>query len=173
MAKSKDREKIYLKVRTVERKQPTNDYLKFYKVVRHWAKKKYNISGADLDMIQFLYSERLFSRTDFDEYNNIFHFDPKRFNKLLRDGWIRKVRVEGMGRCALYDVSTKGKGMMIYIYKLLNEEVDFAESVRRNPVMKKSAGFADKTYAQIMKMINKRNKKRRLEPTRIPRDDQR
>ena len=31
-------------VRNTSRKQPTHDYLKYWRVIKYWAKRKYNIS---------------------------------------------------------------------------------------------------------------------------------
>lgn len=37
-----------------DRKEVVEDYLKYWRVVRQWAKTKHNISSADLDMMIFL-----------------------------------------------------------------------------------------------------------------------
>ena len=54
-------------VRNTSRKQPTNDYLKYWRVIKYWAKRKYNISTEDLEMMLFIYSEHLFNKTKFKQ----------------------------------------------------------------------------------------------------------
>ena len=72
-----------------DRKDPKYDYLKFWRVVRYWAKQKYGITTADLDMLLFLHSEGLFTRVQCENYGSLMSWDKQRFEKLLRDGWIK------------------------------------------------------------------------------------
>ena len=44
---------------------PDHDYLKYWRVVKYFAKRKYQVSSADLDMLLFLYSEKYFNKTTF------------------------------------------------------------------------------------------------------------
>jgi hypothetical protein len=158
------KEKVYLNVKKFQPVAPKRDFLKYYRVVRHWAKKKYGLSGPDLEMLYFLKGEHLFSTKTFEKYNNIFPWDEGRFKRLKRDGWITKWRTEGMdkNRWALYTVSVKGKRAITSIYKKLNGEEDFSMVPSKNPVLKKTAGFVDKTIAMQMKEINKENRELRL-----------
>ena len=39
-----------------DRKEPSNDYLKYWKVVKHWARAYYDLKTADIEMMLFLYS---------------------------------------------------------------------------------------------------------------------
>ena len=169
------KEKVHLKVRVCDRRTPSNDYMKYYRVVRHWVKKKHGLSEPDLEMLFFLYSEHLFSRKDFDDYAKIMPWDKKRFERLLKDGWIVKWRKEGMdkNRYALYCMSMKGKLMISSVYKKLNGEEDFSLKTEKNPVMKKSAGFADKTVANMMRKINEKQRERRLKAVHARRDGER
>ena len=69
------------------------DFMKHWSVIRKWAVINYDLkSSSDLDMLFFLYSERLFSRKNFDRYANHMSWDRYRFDRLLRDGFIRKFR---------------------------------------------------------------------------------
>ena len=58
-----------------DRNEPKYDYLKYYRVVRYWVKAKYGLGTSDLDMISFLYTQKLFSRAEFKEYECIFTWD--------------------------------------------------------------------------------------------------
>ena len=57
----------------------TNDYLKYWKVVRQWARSKHQLSTSEIEMILFLYSEGPFKRKAFDEYNDNQHNEVARF----------------------------------------------------------------------------------------------
>ena len=56
-----------------------HNYLKYWKVVKQFVKTKYDISTADLEMLLFLRSEKYFSKGDFDEFNELFHWEKNRF----------------------------------------------------------------------------------------------
>jgi len=168
-------EKLHLTVKKVYRKDPPNNYMKYWRVVRYWAKRKYEVTEPDLDMLFFLLDERFFTRTDMDKYANVLSgsFDTQRFNRLLKDGWIRTFRKRTRTSHALYEVSRKGKQMIGSIYKKLNGEEDFSEWPHKNPVFKRAPkgqkkdknDYTDKTMAMMMKQINKENQERRLKPT--------
>ena len=45
------------------------DYLKYWRVVRYFVKRKYGLSQSELEMLLFLRSEKYFSKDDFDEFD--------------------------------------------------------------------------------------------------------
>lgn len=138
-----------------QRTEPKYDYFKYLRVVRHWVKRTHGVGLADLEMLLFLYSEYLFKRTDFNEYQQIFSWDVNRFNKLLREGWIHKWRDSKPGQCALYEVSFKGKSMITSFYKKLAGEERIAESPGQNPMFKRNSPYTDKVHRRVIKNINK------------------
>jgi len=138
-----------------DRKQPTYDYLKFFRVVRYWAKRTHGVGLADIEMLFFLYSERLFKRSDFNDYEEIFSWDVSRFDKLLRNGWISMWRKNRGSEAALYEVSYKGKRLIVSIYKKLSGEEPISESPQRNPIFKKDSPYTDKVYRRAIKRMNK------------------
>lgn len=139
-----------------DRKQPTFDYLKYFRVIRYWAKRTHEVGLADLEMLLFLYSERLFKRSDFNEYEEIFSWDVSRFEKLLRDGWISVWRKAKGSQVALYEVSYKGKRLILSVYKKLAGEETISESPQRNPIFNKNGSpYTDKVYRRAIKRMNK------------------
>lgn len=138
-----------------DRKQPTFDYLKYFRVIRYWVKRTHGIGLADLEMLLFLYSERLFSRTTFNDYEEVFSWDVTRFEKLLRDGWISKWRKSEGNQKALYEVSYKGKRLIVSVYKKLAGEEPISESPQRNPIFKKDSPYTDKVYRRAILRMNK------------------
>jgi len=139
------------------RKQPSNDYLKYWKVVKYWVKRKYAISSGDLDLMLFLYSEHLFNKTKFEEFNELMSWDSNRFYRLIKEGWIHKWREKKGKQAALYELTIAGKRMIYNVYKKLNGE-KFSESYVNNPIFKHDVKFRDKVYRNYIKKINQENR---------------
>ena len=138
-----------------DRKQPTFDYLKYFRIVRYWVKRMHDISLPDLEMLLFLYSERLFKRSDFNDYEEIFSWDVKRFERLRQEGWISMWRKSKGSQPALYEVSYKGKRLIVSVYKKLAGEETISETPQNNPIFKKNSPYTDKVYRRAIKRMNK------------------
>jgi len=141
-------------------KSNTDDYLKFWRVIRQYVKVKYGLLQADLDMLLFLYSEKYFDRGKFDEYNSLFSWDVKRFEKLLRDGWIVVFRKRMGQRKAVYQLPIKTTRMIQLIYRKLNgEEIPVSQS--QNKMFAKNVSYTDKVYRNMIKEMNAFTKQQR------------
>lgn len=146
------------KVIAYDRTPPINDYMKYYKVVRNWAIKNYEISFAELECMFFLYSERLFTYYQFCEYSNIMSWDKKRFTKLQEKGFIQVWRKPGWKEIRLYELTYKGKRMINSIYKKLNGEEPIPVS-KRNVIMSRNS-YSDKVHAMAILKFNSEFKER-------------
>jgi len=145
--------KIRRKIRRVyERYQPKNDYLKYWKVVKQWAKVKYDVGTADIEMMLFLYSEGLFTQKQFEEYNEIMSWDKNRFHNLLKDKWIIVWRKRKGREGTLYELGFRGKRLCASIYKKLNMEETVSEDRRRNPIFDPNATYSHKVYRKIINL---------------------
>ena len=132
---------------------PPQDYLKYWRVVRYFMKAKYKITNGDLDIILFLYSEKYFNKTKFNEFDELLSWDNTRFKTLLRDGWIDVFRKRNGKETTLYELSYKGRRMVSSMYKKLNgEELPEAKSV--NPLFLANASYTDKLYRDMIKEMN-------------------
>lgn len=158
--------KIKIIERTYDRVTPKHNYLKHWRVVKYWVKKKYSLSEADLEMLLFIHDEGLFGYRDFDEFQAIYPWDKTRFTRLKKEGWIREWRKRDKWRNieALYEISAKGRRMCTEVYKKLNGETDFSEVPQKNPVFKRKE-YTDKVYSIHMSKINKVNREQRLRRT--------
>ena len=59
------------KLKTYKRLEAEYDFLKNWTIVRKWAVINYELKSlAELETILFLYSEKLFTRTQFENYSN-------------------------------------------------------------------------------------------------------
>jgi hypothetical protein len=144
-------------------KSKAYDYLKYWRVIRYFYKRKYGLGQADLDMLLFLYSESYFTKDKFTEFDELLSWDINRFERLLHDGWIVVFRKRMGARKALYELSYKGTRMITEIYKKLNGD-EIPTSVSHNPVFKKNVSYADKVYRNMIISMNATIKQQRHQP---------
>ena len=129
------------------------DYLKYWRVIRYFFIKKYNLKQADIEVLLFLYSEKYFGKDKFDEFDNLLSWDVNRFDKLLRDGWIEVFRKRKGKKKTIYSISFKGKHMISSIYRKLNGE-EIPESLDSNPLYHKNVSYSDKVYRNMITEMN-------------------
>jgi hypothetical protein len=130
-----------------------HDFLKHWRVVRYLIKKQYGLSQQDLELLLFLHSEGRFTNDDFHWYDTIVSWDPKKFVRLKKEGWIKQWRTNSGRSKAIYELTHKGKIAMGRVYRLLLEEERFPESTR-NPVSKPKRS-SEYRYFNAMKKINR------------------
>ena len=146
--------------RRFDKKEPEWDFMKFYKIVKYWAKMKYGLSTADLELLFFLYSEMPFSKADFKTFTQVFPFDVSRFERLLRDKWIVKWRNRTATEGALYVLAYKGNQAVTTIYKKLTGDL-ISEDRRENKLFKKTGlTYSNKTHRNALIEMNKEYRKR-------------
>jgi hypothetical protein len=130
-----------------------SDYLKYWRVIRHFYKVKHGLDQCDIDMLLFLYSEIYFSRDKFVEYNQLLSWNKTRFNKLLNEGWIEVFRKRMGKRRAIYQLTYKCKRTINEIYKKLNG--DEIPTSTHNPMFLKNVSYSDKVYRNMIIEMNK------------------
>jgi hypothetical protein len=130
------------------------DYLKYWRVVRYYVKRKYNITQAELEMLLFLRSEKYFSKDNFDEFDELLSWSKNRFEKLRKEGWIDSFRKKDGKRRAMYQLSYKAQRMITSVYKKLEGE-EIPESKSSNPLFLEGANYTDKVYRNYIKKLNK------------------
>ena len=137
-----------------------DNQLKYWRVIRYWVKAKYGLGTPELEMMLFLYSEEIFNKSKFLEFDKIMSWDEKRFNNLLRDGWIHVWRKRAGKNATLYELSHKGKSMIRTVYRKLNGD-EIGESPNINPLFKLDASYMDKQYRNMIIEMNKFIKQQR------------
>ena len=142
------------------RRMPKDNWLKYFRVVRYYISKKHNLSLPNLEMLLFLYSEGLFSRSDFSEFEQIMSWDKKRFEKLRQDGWIIMWRKAKGSEPALYEISRKAKQVLSSMYKKLSGEESISENKYLNPIFAADADYMDKVYRRAIKRLNQEQRQR-------------
>lgn len=138
----------------------TNDYLKYWRVIRYYIRAKHKLSQVEIETLLFLYSESYFSRDKFQEFNELLSWDRNRFNKLLREGWIEIFRRRMNRQKMLYQLSFKSIRMIEDIYRKLNGE-EIPVSLSSNPLFKKNVSYSDKVYRNMIKSMHSFTKQQR------------
>lgn len=129
------------------------DYLKYWKVIRQFYKVKHGLSQAELDVLLFLFSEGYFDRDRFADFDSLLAWDKDRFNKMLNDGWIEVFRKRMNGKKSLYQISDKGRNIVMDIYRKLNGE-EIPTSLSQNPMFQKNVSYSDKVYRNMVRDMN-------------------
>lgn len=141
-------------------KSNQDDYLKYWRVIRQFAKIKYELTQADLDMLLFLYSEKYFGKDKFEEFDNLLGWDVTRFFRLQKAGWIVMFRSRVGNRKALYQLTIKATRMIQTLYrKLSGEEIPVSNSY--NKMFHKNVSYSDKVYRDMIIEMNKVIKQQR------------
>ena len=130
--------------------------LKHYRVIRRWACKKTGLTDADLELLIYFDCLGNFTRKDFEDGILIYSWDNRRWNRLLKEGWIVKWRgYNGADKSySIYQVSLQTKNIIQQIYRIMLGKEDIPTSTRRNPAMKRIS-YSDKTLATAIGKINK------------------
>ena len=130
--------------------------LKHYRTIRKWACKNNNLNDADLELLIYLEGMEYFTKQDFKDGVYAYSWDNRRWNRLLKEGWIvvwRK-RNRTTQKYHIYQGSFKFKQLSSRIYRIMLGEDDIPTSDRRNNIMQ------GKTYtdAVLRFAINNVNK---------------
>ena len=145
-------------------KLKVNDCLKYWRVIRYFIKSKYGLTTGDLDMLLFLYSEDIFSKEKFDEFDSLLSWNEARFDRLHRDGWIEVFRKRRKKHKTLYGVTFKTQRVISSVYKKLSGE-EIPTSLNNNPIFAKNVKYSDKAYRKmILEMNHLRRQQQRLSP---------
>ena len=122
--------------------------LKYYRLVRRWACKTYDLKDADLELLVYLDCKELFTRNDFIDGVYTYSWDKNRWERLRKQGWIDvfKERNRTTSKYAVYKVSSKSKRLINRIYRILLAEEDL-------PTATTSVFYKNKTYTD--KVFNK------------------
>ena len=135
------------------------NFMKHWRTIRYFYKRKYNLSESELEVLLYLYDEPRFSREDFYVASNTMHWDPNRFYVMRDRGFIVvwREKNEVANRKALYELSTKAKSICNSLYKKLLGEDSISENVYNNPIMK-GESYTDRVYRMAIRKMNESKK---------------
>tara|TARA_R100000935_G_scaffold456_9_gene1584 strand:- start:1748 stop:2194 length:447 start_codon:yes stop_codon:yes gene_type:complete len=130
--------------------------LKHYRIIRKWACKNNDLNDADLELLIYLDCINYFTKNDFKQGSYSYSWDNRRWNKLLKNGWIVvwRNRNRTTQKYNIYTVSFKFKQLINKIYKIMLGEEDIPISKRRNIIMK-GRTYTEKVLTTSIKYVNK------------------
>lgn len=114
---------------------------KYYRLVRKWACKTYDLTDADLELLIYLDCKVHFTRNDFIDGSYTYSWDKARWERLRKEGWIDiwRARNRTTMKYNVYQISQKGKRLITRMYNILLGEEDLPTSTR-------SKFYKNKTY---------------------------
>ena len=133
--------------------------LKYYRLVRKWACKTYDLNDADLELLIYLDCKVRFTRNDFINGVYTMSWDKDRWERLRRDGWIVvwRQRAGSQQKYAIYATSFKCKQLITRMYKVLLGEDDLPTGSKS--IFYKNKSYRDKVYNKsIDDMIKDNNR---------------
>ena len=130
---------------------------KYYRLVRKWACKTYNILDADLELLIYLDCMGRFTRNDFINGTYTYSWDKARWERLRNDGWIDVWRHRNRTtiKYSIYNTSYKCKRLITRIYNILlgNEDIPISEQ----NVFYKNKSYTDKVFNKAIDDMLKDN----------------
>ena len=129
--------------------------LKYYRIIRKWACKTYNLKDADIELLIYLDCKVHFTRNDFIEGVYTYSWVKNRWERLRREGWIDvfKERNRTTSKFAVYKTSFKCQNLIKRIYRIMLAQEDLPTSQRS--IFYNNKSYTDKVYNKaIDDMIN-------------------
>ena len=126
--------------------------LKHYRIIRKWACKTCNLNDADLELLIYLEAVDLFTKDDFKKGTYSYSWDNRRWNRLLKQGWITvwRKRNHTTQKYHIYKVSTKCKQLISRMYRIMLGEEDMPTKV-----LDKNNKYSYKVTAAAIRYANK------------------
>ena len=120
--------------------------LKYYRLVRKWACKTYDLKDADLELLIYLDCKGRFTRNDFIDWVYTYSWDKNRWERLRRHGWIEACRHRNRTtiKYSIFKTSFKCSQLISRIYRILLGEEDLPTSERN--IFYNNKSYTDKVY---------------------------
>ena len=131
-------------------------FLKHYRIIRKWACRNNELNDADLELLIYFDCMDYFTKHDFQIGTYAYSWDNRRWNRLLKEGWIvvwRK-RNRTTRKYNIYKVSFKCKQLISRMYRIMLGEEDIPTSEKRNSIMRGKT-YTDKVLQTAINNVNK------------------
>ena len=130
--------------------------LKHYRVIRKWACRNNGLNDADLELLIYFDCMDYFTKHDFQIGTYAYSWDNRRWNRLLKEGWIVvwRTRNRTTQKYNIYKVSFKCKQLISKMYRIMLGEEDIPSSEKRNSIMRGKT-YTDKVLQTAIYNVNK------------------
>ena len=118
--------------------------LKHYRIIRKWACKTCDLKDADLELLIYLDAIEFFNKNDFITGTYSYSWDNRRWNRLLKQGWITvwRERNRTTQKYHIYKVSYKCKQLISRMYRIMLGEEDIPNKLKQNTYSNKVLSFS-------------------------------
>lgn len=129
--------------------------LKHYRIIRRWACRNNDLTDSDLELLIYFDCMDLFSKQDYKIGTYAYSWDNKRWNRLLKEGWIVVWRNHNhtTQKYNIYKVSFKCKQLISRMYRIMLGKEDIPTS-SRNSIMKGKT-YTDNVMITAIENTNK------------------
>ena len=133
---------------------------KHYRIIRKWACRNNDLNDADLELLIYLDCMDMFTKKDFEAGSYSYSWDNRRWNRLLKEGWIVvwRHRNRTTQKYHIYKTTFKCKHLIKHMYRIILGKDDLPISNHRNSIMKGKT-YTDKVL--ITSVLNVNNDKER------------
>jgi hypothetical protein len=120
--------------------------LKYYRLIRKWACKTYNLKDADLELLIYLDCKNRFTRNEFIDGSYTMSWDKNRWERLRRNGWIEVWRHRNRTtiKYSIYKTSFKCSQLISRMYRIMLGQEDLPTS--ESSVFYENVSYTDKVY---------------------------
>ena len=131
--------------------------LKYYRLVRKWACKTYDLKDADLELLIYLDCKGRFTRQDFIDGTYTMSWDKQCWEKLRSQGWIEVWRHRNITtiKYSIFKTAFKCSQLISRIYRILLGDEDLPTSERS--VFYNNKSYTDKVYNKAIDDMIKDN----------------
>jgi len=128
---------------------------KHYRIIRKWACKNNNLNDADLELLMYLDALDMFTKQDFKIGTYAYSWDNRRWNRLLKEGWIVvwRQRNRTTQKYHIYKVSVKCKQLISRMYRIILGEEDIP-TTKTNKVFDRNT-YTNKVLSTSILNLNK------------------
>ena len=118
--------------------------LKYYRLIRKWACKTYNLKDADLELLIYLDCKNRFTRNEFIDGTYTYSWDKQRWERLRKAGWIEVWRHRNRTtiKYSIFKTSFKCSQLISRIYRIMLGEEDIPNKLKQNTYSNKVLSFS-------------------------------
>ena len=130
---------------------------KYYRLVRKWACKTYDLNDAALELLIYLDCKKRFTRQEFIDGTYTYSWDKQRWERLRSQGWIEVWRHRNRTsiKFSIFKTSFKCSQLISRIYRILLGEEDLQTSERS--IFYNNKSYSDKVFNKAIDDMIKDN----------------
>ena len=130
---------------------------KYYRLLRKWACKTYDLNDADLELLIYLDCKQRFTRQEFIDGTYTYSWDKQRWERLRSQGWIEVWRHRNRTsiKFSIFKTSFKCSQLISRIYRILLGEEDLPTSERN--IFYNNKSYSDKVFNKAIDDMIKDN----------------